>query len=348
MRRARLVVVLVLLAAAVASYYFYFRPQKSLVLTGIVTTNDVVVSPQVDGRLAELKVAEGDVVTKDQVVALIDPREMQADSAYYSSAERGVGSQVAEAQAALRYQEKQTIDQIAQATSTLASVQAQQAESVAVLENARLELDRTKKLSEQGVTSAQQLDQDRTSYDAAKAHADSLTSQVAAARSALALAQSNAQQVAMKESQLQNTQHLAQAATAQREKADLRLAYTEVHAPIAGIVDVRAVRQGEFIKTGQPLLTLVNQDDLWVRVDVEETYIDRVRVGEQMQIRLPSGDVRDGVEFFRGVDAAFATERDVSRTKRDIRTFEVRLRTDNKDRRLALGMTAYVTLPLDR
>ncbi len=344
----RLVVIAIVLAAALGAYYFYFRPLKSLTLTGIVTTNDVAVSPQVDGRLAELKVAEGDVVSANQLLALIDPRELQADSAYYSSAERGVGSQVAEAEAALRFQEKQTTDQIAQASSTLASVQAQQAESAAVLENARLELERTKKLSEQGVTSAQQFDQDRTSYDAAKAHADSMANQVAAARSALALAQSNAQQVAMKESQLQNTQHLAQAATAQRQKADLRLAYAEVRAPIGGIVDVRAVRQGEFVKTGQPLLTLVNQDDLWVRVDVEESYIDKVRIGEHMTIRLPSGEERDGTVFFRGVDAAFATERDVSRTKRDIRTFEVRLRTDNHDRRLALGMTAYVLLPLDR
>jgi hypothetical protein len=37
----------------------------------------------------------------------------------------------------------------------------------------------------------------------------------------------------------------------------------------------------------------------------------------------------------------------VSRTKRDIRTFEIRLRVDNTDRRLALGMTAYVILPVE-
>ena len=36
----------------------------------------------------------------------------------------------------------------------------------------------------------------------------------------------------------------------------------------------------------------------------------------------------------------------MSRTKRDIRTFEVRLRADNADRRLALGMTAYVLFPV--
>jgi len=52
--------------------------------------------------------------------------------------------------------------------------------------------------------------------------------------------------------------------------------------------------------------------------------------------------------FFRGVDASFATQRDVSRTKRDIRTFEVRLRVDNRDRHLAVGMTAYVLLTVPR
>jgi HlyD family secretion protein len=65
-----------------------------------------------------------------------------------------------------------------------------------------------------------------------------------------------------------------------------------------------------------------------------------------MTVRLPSGVEREGTVIYRGVDASFATQRDVSRTKRDIKTFEVRLRVDNSDRRLALGMTAYVVLPL--
>jgi HlyD family secretion protein len=63
-------------------------------------------------------------------------------------------------------------------------------------------------------------------------------------------------------------------------------------------------------------------------------------------VRLPSGEEREGKVFYRGVDAAFATQRDVSRTKRDIKTFEVRLRVDNRDRRLAVGMTAYVLMPV--
>jgi multidrug resistance efflux pump len=162
----------------------------------------------------------------------------------------------------------------------------------------------------------------------------------------VALARSNAEQVALRRSQVKTTEHMQAAAAAQRAKADVRLRYTEIKAPIGGIVDVRAVREGEFVNPGQAVVTLINPDDLWVRADVEETYIDRVRVGDRMTVRLPSGVERPGTVFYRGVDASFATQRDVSRTKRDIKTFEVRLRVDNADRRLAVGMTAYVMLPL--
>jgi len=93
---------------------------------------------------------------------------------------------------------------------------------------------------------------------------------------------------------------------------------------------------------------LINPDDLWIRADVEETYVDRVRIGDVLTVRLPSGEERQGTVFHRGADAGFATQRDVSRTKRDIKTFEVRLRVDNHDRRLALGQTAYVLLPVGR
>ena len=73
-----------------------------------------------------------------------------------------------------------------------------------------------------------------------------------------------------------------------------------------------------------------------------------MRLGDHLKVRLPSGAEREVTVIFRGVDAGFATQRDVSRTKRDIKTFEVRLRVDNRDRRLAVGMTAYVLLPVSR
>ena len=126
----------------------------------------------------------------------------------------------------------------------------------------------------------------------------------------------------------------------------MRLAYTEIHSPIDGIVDVRAAHPGEVVTPGQPVVTVINPDDLWVRVDVEETYIERAKLGDMLTVRLPSGEERQGTVFYRGADAGFATQRDVSRTKRDIKTFEIRLRLDNTDRRLAVGMTTYVLLPV--
>jgi multidrug resistance efflux pump len=255
-------------------------------------------------------------------------------------------SQVQESEAALRLQERQTADQIKQAEANLAAAEAQQMAAVADLENAKLELDRSRNLSQKGVEPPQRYDTARTSYDAASAKLDSARKQVDSQKSALALAHANAEQVAVRRSQVQTMQQQQQAANAQRSKAEVRLGYAEVRAPIDGIVDVRAVRIGEVVNPGQTIVTLINPDDLWIRADVEETYIDRVRLGDKMMIRLPSGETREGTVFYRGVDASFATQRDVSRTKRDIKTFEVRLRADNRDRRLALGMTAYVLLPL--
>ncbi len=49
--------------------------------------------------------------------------------------------------------------------------------------------------------------------------------------------------------------------------------------------------------------------------------------------------------FFKGVEGDFATQRDVSRTKRDIKTFAIKVSLPNQDRRLFTGMTATVLLP---
>ena len=113
-------------------------------------------------------------------------------------------------------------------------------------------------------------------------------------------------------------------------------------------MDVRAALQGEVVNPGQPIVTLIDPDNLWVRVDVEESYVDRIRLGQRLEVRLPSGALREGTAFYRAVDADYATQRDVSRTKRDIKTFEIRLRVENKDRALAVGMTAFVVVPLTK
>ena len=347
MKRAR-VALLLLVALVVAGvvYYAVRARAATLVLTGIVTTNDVIVSPQIAGQISRLLVNEGDIVKRDQLLAVIAPDELRADIQYFSHNTAGMTSQVQQAAAALRLERQQTADQIRQAEATLAATEAQQAEAEADLEKARLDLERNAGLVKEKVVTPQQYDQARTAADAASAHVAALRKQVDAQRANVALARANAEQIAVRESQLRSNQQQLAAATAQQQKADVRLAYTELHAPIDGIVDVLAARGGEVINPGQAVVTLINPDDLWVRADIEESYIDRIRIGDKLTVRLPSGDEREGTIFYRSADAGYATQRDVSRTKRDIKTFEIRLRVDNRDRRLAVGMTAYVLLPV--
>ena len=73
---------IVILAGSAGAYAYLNRRPAALVLTGIVTTNDVVVSPQMAGQIGQLLVAEGDAVKKDQLLAVINPEELQADTAY--------------------------------------------------------------------------------------------------------------------------------------------------------------------------------------------------------------------------------------------------------------------------
>ncbi|HTS18428.1 MAG TPA: efflux RND transporter periplasmic adaptor subunit [Verrucomicrobiae bacterium] len=285
MKRNILFPLVILVAIGAGVYLSMVRRSHSLVITGIVTTDEVIVSSEIQGRLQHLYVQQGDIVTNGQLLAVIQPQEWQADLAFYSSNEK-------------------------QAVSTLAQAEAD-------LENAQLNFQREKELYATGANSAQEYDNARTTYDAAKARVDALNRQIQAAR-------------------------------AQQEKAQVQLGYTDIHAPINGIVDVRAALQGEVVNPAQGIVTLINPDNLWVRADVPETYIDQIRLGDKFTVRLPSGATREGTVFYRAVDADYATQRDVSRTKRDIKTFEIRLRCDNGDRSLAVGMTAYVLMPLGK
>jgi HlyD family secretion protein len=341
----RILIFLLLAGSATAAYYAMRPGPEALILTGIVTTEDVIVSPQVGGQIRQLLVKEGDSVHRNQLVAVMTTAELQADREYYARTVQSIESQVGENQAALRYEQRQTEDRVQQAQANVATAAAQRQEAAAVLEDAKIAFDRTRKLADAGVAAALQLDQTRTAYEAAKARVEAQDKQVESQRAAVALAIANSEQVAVRQSRVQATERQREAAAAQRKRADVRLSYSEVRAPIDGIVDVRAAREGEVVTPGQPLLTLIDPDDLWVRADVEETYIDRIRMGDQLKVRLPSGVERTGTVFHRAADAGFATQRDVSRIKRDIKTFEIRLRVDNADRRLAVGMTTYVELP---
>src|SRR5262249_35315087 len=139
----RLIFLLIIAVGVAGAYYSMHPPQGPLLLTGIVTTENVLVGPQVGGQISQLLAKEGDQVQKNQLIAVMTTDELQADRAYYSYQVESIQSQVGENQAALRYEQRQTEDQIQQARAALDAAIAQVGEARAALENARIMLDRT-------------------------------------------------------------------------------------------------------------------------------------------------------------------------------------------------------------
>lgn len=299
MDRKRLLLVAVpVLALSGIAWSLVSARTAPLVLTGIVTTDDVVVSPQVPGQVDSIAVTEGDSVVRGQLIAVIRPDEFRADQAYYAHTADAAAGQLVQGEAALRLQEEQNGAEIRQAEAALAAAEAQLREAEADAGNAKKAFDRAQALTKGGATSEQELDQARTTAMVTQARVAATEKQVEAQRAALAIARSNAQQIVMRRGQLESIRAQQAAAVAQRTKADVKLAWTEVRAPVNGIVDVRAIRAGEYVAPGQAIVSLVDPDALWIRADVEESYIDRVRIGDSLTVRLPSGEERRGVIFF--------------------------------------------------
>src|SRR5271169_1168911 len=143
-------------------------------------------------------------------------------------------------------------------------------------------------------------------------------------------------------STVQSTEADLKNAIAQKSQAAVRLGYTNVYAPVSGTVSVRAARQGEVVNIGAPIVTIVDLSDTWARAAIPETYADHIGYGDVMRVRLPGGTITSGKVFFKGVEGDFATQRDVSRMKRDIKTIILKIRLDNPKGAFVPGMTAEV------
>lgn len=316
-----------------------------LVLSGLVTTDEVVVAPAAPGRLARLLVQEGDAVASGQVLAELEPAELAADRSYWAESAAAAAAEVDEGTAAVRYQERETAARVRQAAAAVAAADRERAALAAQLAELRAQAARQEVLARAGAASEEARGQAGHALEAAEARLAALDSQVEAQRAALDAARATAEQAAQRRAALAAAHGRRAAAAAQAAKAEVRLGYATLTAPTAGVVDVRAARVGEYVAAGQPVLTLVEVARRWVRVDVPETLVDRLRPGDRLKVRLPWDEEREGTVTFRGGNPGFATQRDVDRTHRDIRTFEVRLRVDDPDQRLALGATVQVLVP---
>ncbi len=326
--------------------YLVSTPRGSdIPLIGIVDGNEVIISPQITGRMVKLTVDEGSVVNKGDLIAELDRKELEASLAAAKANVASLEAQVGGSRHNYSWTNDQTDAALNQARAVLTSTRAQLDQARANLWRDQTDYERTQKLFDGGVASAQDRDHAIATLNASKANVKALEDSVMAQQAALAVAQSNRQQVDVLGSELAKTIAQLEQARATAAQVATQLGYTEIYAPLDGIVSVRVAKQGEVVQQGAPIVVVVDVDHLWVLADVEESYIDTVQFGQKLRVRLPSGDMLEGTVFFKGVESDFATQRDVSRTKRDIKTFAIKVSVPNSERRLFTGMTATVLLP---
>jgi HlyD family secretion protein len=336
---------LALFILAVGIYILTTPRGSEIQLTGIVTGNEVIASPQITDRMVKLLVDEGSSVKAGQLIAELDPAELQAALDAASDNIRTLQANLAQSISTRDVNDQQTAASLNAAEATLTATRSQLEQGRASLWDSEVTYKRQQGLYDQGVVPAQARDDAFAAHNVAEANVKTLENQVKAAEAQVALAQANRKQLIVQESVIAATRAQLAQAISQKNEAETQLGYTKVYSPLDGIVSVRVARQGEIVQPGGPIVTILDVDHLWVQADVEESYADQISFGQKMKVRMQSGDEVEGTVFFKAVENDYATQRDVSRTKRDIKTFEIKLSIPNPGRKLFAGMTAYVLQP---
>jgi HlyD family secretion protein len=347
--RNRVFILLGIICAISVAYYIISTPsKKDLVLIGTVDSNQVIVSPQVQGRIIKLLVDEGTQVKQGDLIAELDPMELEAEERAAAATITSLQHKVSE----MRYTEQgtqgSTTGNVAGAKAKLASSKAQLAQAEATLVRTESDSRRTIELAKQGVASEQDSVQAQSNLSAQQALVQSFKEQVSAAEADLNMAIANTNQAPAAKSTVESVRADLANAEEQRKEAGVRLGYTRIYAPVTGTVSVRAAREGEVLAAGSPIVTIVDLSDTWVRAAIPETQSDHIGLGDTLRVRLPGGTITSGKVFYKSAEADFATQRDVSRTKRDIKTIVIKVRLDNPKGAYVPGMTAEVLVSPDQ
>jgi multidrug resistance efflux pump len=341
--RNRFFIILGVIFAIALGYYIFSTPRGSaLDLVGVVDANQVIVSPQTPGRLSSLLVDEGSRVNKGDLIATIDPSELEAQARAAAATIDSLRSQVAANEATSAATQGSTTSSVSNAEARLASARAQLVQAQATLQRVESDSRRTIALAKQGVASEQESVQAEANLKAQQAAVKSLQDQVAAAEADLNSAIANTHQAHAAKSTVASTRAQLLNAEAQLKEAEVRLGYTKIYSPVSGTVSVRAALQGEYLTAGQPIVTIVDLSDTWVRAAIPETEADHIGLRDTLAVRLPGGTMTSGKVFFKSPEADFATQRDVSRKKRDIKTIILKIRLANPQGAYVPGMSADV------
>lgn len=347
--RNRIFIILgVLFVMALCWYFFTTRRSSDLQLIGTVDANEVVVSSRIPGRIQTLTVDEGDDVKAGQLIATIQSDDLAAAR---QAAEAAASSQKYKLQGASdtqRQTEGDTSNQVINAEAQVRAAQAALTQAQAMYEHQKADTTRTVELAKQGIMSEQSRDEQVTALEAARAAVDSAKENVAAAQAMLKVAHANTIQTQVAARTVSSTRSDAQNARAMLQQAQVQLDYSRIVSPIAGKVNVRAARQGEVVAAGTPIVTVTDLTQTWIYAPLPETEADAVKLGDSLRVVMPGGATIQGKVIAKSAEGDFATQRDVSRRKRDIETIRLKLLINNPGEQFVPGMLAEVYVPKDK
>ena len=328
-------------AIAIAAYLFFQRdnsPESYIDTTGVIEATEAEIAPRIAGRIEWLCCVEGDKVTPGAPAIRLDSRELQARLLEGKAVALASSEAVAEARIAV---ENAVVAKDA-ASSGKEAAQAEEARAAALEKDTSANFKRAQSLFDGGYLSKRDLDAAAAAYESNLAL---LNSAGARARSADANLKSAGVNIKAAAAAVAAAGARREAAEAQVKVLASQLQDTEVIAPFSGVVSYKAFEAGEYVTPGAAVYTVYSPESMWARVDIEETRVKDVRL-KGRALMTPSGGGRsfEGEVFEIGELGVFATQRDVTRGRSDIKTFRVKVRAINNEGTLKPGMTVDVRI----
>jgi multidrug resistance efflux pump len=287
-------------------------------------------------------------VSAGDVVASLERDEFQLRVDAAEAALATARARVAEAEKTLARDAASSDAEISRARATVEMEREQTRQVDETADLAKKEFDRAAELQKTGVGTQQDLDRRSTEWRSAQAAQSEEKARLREREFALTAAETTREGVEVRRAEVDSAKRLVREAEVAVEQARLDLRNSTTLAPVAGTILLRQALPGEIVTVGSPIASLVDLDRLWIAVDLEESFVGRIGLGDAVSVRLPSEPDRPraGKISLISQQADFATQRDIGRNKVDVKTFRVRAAVDNSDRTFKLGMTVRVRLPL--
>ena len=334
------------------------RP-KPLVASGTVEARDIRVGSKVGGRIEQVLVREGDQVTAGQVLVTFDDKELQASLEQSKAAaeksrkgfrpEEIEEARAAADQAKADYEQKQN----GYRKEDIAAAQADMDRANAEEQRTNLDFQRYDALAKKDLVSRQQRDTAEAAWKVAIAQRNNAREKLESLQrgyrteEVTSAAARYHQAAATYEKFLHGNRHEdVELAQAVEQLDEARFRERQVVSPTAATVEVLDVRPGDLIAPNTPVATLLESDQIYLRIYIPETQIGHVRLGQNAEVRVDSfgGAVFNGVVEQINQQAEFLPRNVQTREERVHQVFGVKIRIDDPSHRILAGMAADVKL----